>query len=289
MMMRRIMLIALLSFTCFPLVAQHITFFNYLNYTSKWQYRKDYNGINGVHGYNEIVYTIEGDTLIEGNWYYKIIRRGRNIQQSPVYMVGPVHRYFAYALRETPDSLFDYRYPDGTSVIVSQSPSAWSGNNILNAGGQIPHRVYWSDYHPIQGWIEGIGQGQDDGGQFGGQYPYELLSEYFLCFTRDSLSTDLTGDTCIIADLLTSAEESLAVFDFTLSPNPASDFVTVTGVDQIHESINLLIYTSDGRQVLTYDGTGEAPLDIHTLNSGIYFVHIRSGEKRYTSRLVVCR
>ena len=289
MMMRKIIVLALLLYTCFPVVSQHITFFNYLNYTSKWQYQIDYNGINGVHGYNEIVYNIDGDTLIEGNWYYKIRHLGRNIQESPNYVVGPVNNYYAYALRETPDSLFDYRYPDGHSQTVSQSPSAWIGKNILYAEGQIPHRVYWEKYHPIQGWIEGIGIGQDGGGQFGGQYPYELLSEYFLCYTKDSLSTDLIGDTCMIVDLLTSLIVPLINIDITLSPNPGNNFVTILGADHTQGTVNLHIYTPDGRQVLAYEGTGEEPIDIHTLDDGIYFVCISLDKKRFTSKLVVNR
>ncbi len=283
-MMRKLLAIALFSYTCFPILAQHITYFNYLNYTSKWQYQQDYIGIGGVHGFNEFIYFIDGDTLIEGNWYYKIRQISRQTQESPDFWVGSVHNYYVYALMETPDSLFVYRYPDGAVENILQSHAGWSGKNIVNVEGQIPHRVYWWGHYPIQGWIEGIGLGQE-----GGQFPFEPGSKYFVCYSRDSLSTVLLGGTCVIEDLLTITEVPIDQLYSSLSPNPANDFVTIQGVDHTKGTVTLLIYAPDGRQVLAYEGTGEGPIDIHTLNDGIYFVSIRLDKRSFTSKLIVNR
>ena len=282
--MRKIIVLALFSYTCRPLLSQHITFFNYLNYTSRWQYKEGFVGINGLQGYNDFNYFIEGDTLIEGDWYYKIRRIFRQTQTSPEYWVGTVTNHYTYALRETPDSLFVYRYPDGSIENVSQSPAAWSDESILTVDGQIPHRVYWWGHYPIQGWIEGIGLGQD-----GGQFPFESGSEYFVCYTRDSLSTGLLGDTCKIEDLLTYTVSPLDEVDISLSPNPANEYVTIQGVNQMQGEVNLLIYAPDGRRVLAYQGTGMDPIDIHSLIDGMYFVYISCDKRRFTTKLIVSR
>jgi len=283
-MMRKLFVMTFFSYACFPVFGQHITYFNYLNYTSKWQYQQDYIGIGGVHGYNEFIYIIDGDTLVEGDWYYKIRQIRRQTQESPDFWVGSVHNDYVYALRETPDSLFVYRYPDGAVDSVSQSPAAWVGKSIATVDGQIPHRVYWWGNYPIQGWIEGIGLGQD-----GGQFPFEPGSKYFICYTRDSLSTGLLGGTCMIADLITSTVASLHEFDISLFPNPTSDFVTIAGANQIGGTVSLLVYTPDGRQVLTYEGTCEEQIDVHTLSDGIYFVSISFDKRRFVSKLIVNR
>ena len=284
MMMRKIILTALFSYTCFPLVSQLITYYNYLNYTSRWQYKLEYFGINGLNGYNEYNYIIVGDTLIEGIGYYKVREQIRGTELTPMPHVNVGSLHYVYALRETPDSLFIYRYPNGRVDSISQTPDGWTGRSVLDVAGQLPHRVYWSRYHPIQGWIEGIGLGQ-----FGGQYPYELSTKYFVCYTRDSLSTKLYADTCIIADFLTSTEGPINDFKIALAPNPANDFVTILNADQIPGPYKIRLYTPDGRQVLAYEGTGEEPIDIHTLDDGIYFVCISLDKKRIISKLVVYR
>src|SRR5688572_3596488 len=282
-MIRKHFLIALLGFTCFPILAQHITYFNYLNYTSKWEYYMSYIGINGVHGFVEFIYFIEGDTLIGNQWNYKVRQIRRQTQVSPDYSVGTVTNHYVYALRETPDSLFVYHFPDGSIESFSQLPGGWNAST-LNVEGQIPHRIYWWGQSPIRGWIEGIGYGQE-----GGKFPYQPGNKYFKCYTRDSLSTGLLGDTCIIEDLLSTAVTPINEFKISLYPNPARDFVIITGADQIQGTVTLIIYTPDGKQALYYEGAGVDPIDIHSLSDGIYFVSISFDKNRFTTKLMVNR
>jgi hypothetical protein len=93
----------------------------------------------------------------------------------------------------------------------------------------------------------------------------------------------------MIADLITSTVASLHEFDISLFPNPTSDFVTIAGANQIGGTVSLLVYTPDGRQVLTYEGTGEEQIDVHTLSGGIYFVSISFDKRRFVSKLIVNR
>lgn len=139
------------------LQSQQITYFNYLNYSSKWYYITSFSGINGLHGFvHEFLY-IDGDTIIGSNAYYKIRNLRISEQVSPVHGITKSNNY-AYALREDADSLFIYKYPDDTEKVYSNKPSAWRpGSSITYFEGEIPHRVYWMYQSPTRGWVEGIG------------------------------------------------------------------------------------------------------------------------------------
>jgi len=80
-----------------------------------------------------------------------------------------------------------------------------------------------------------------------------------------------------VVDVVSSAEEiAVPKVNFTISPNPATDRITIKG-DRIIQFINVI--DINGRTVLNYIGTDKntAQIDVSQLSSGIYIVNIVDG------------
>jgi LEA14-like dessication related protein len=88
-------------------------------------------------------------------------------------------------------------------------------------------------------------------------------------------------------DLTTvTANNSLKQTLFSLSPNPAKDFVQVQSTENISE---VLISDITGKQVKTLQVGNQNSLniDIHDLNYGIYIVSVKTNKGKELSKLVV--
>lgn len=72
--------------------------------------------------------------------------------------------------------------------------------------------------------------------------------------------------------------EDLAIIDYVLYPNPANEYVIVSGTDG---EFNYLILAADGR--IVHEGISTGIIETHQLISGVYFVHINF----QTHRLIV--
>ena len=71
--------------------------------------------------------------------------------------------------------------------------------------------------------------------------------------------------------------------DWSLSPNPASDYIVINSSGGRDPFSSIVIYDMLGKKMTTplaIDlGNGSAVIDIRLLTSGIYFLEISSGEK----------
>jgi len=262
------------------LQSQQITYFNYLNYTSEWYYLTYWSYINQNWGYNYEFYYIDGDTIIDSDAYYKIMKLLVHEVRSPVYSRSESIQY-AYALREDADSLFTYKYPDGTQKVYSNKPSAWTDGRITFFGGEIPHRIYWKYQSPTQGWVEGIGWGQ-----IGGTFPGESGSHVLQCYKRDTLSTDTYGNSCEFNYAVTAVEESNTLETISIFPNPASTDIYFSGLDEKIEIIR--IFSINGVLIKAIHAVeGNAPIDVSSYNPGMYFILLCSGDKNYVARFLI--
>lgn len=69
-------------------------------------------------------------------------------------------------------------------------------------------------------------------------------------------------------------------------PNPASDKIFVEGINQ--ENLNAEFITLEGRVILNKNLNSDNSIDISGLNSGIYFVTIKSNQNKiYTQKIIV--
>lgn len=79
---------------------------------------------------------------------------------------------------------------------------------------------------------------------------------------------------------------SFIASNFNIYPNPAKDKVTIT--TDLSEDMSLMMYDITGKLILTKDSTfnNQTELNISALNSGVYFIHLRSGNKKYVHKLI---
>lgn len=76
--------------------------------------------------------------------------------------------------------------------------------------------------------------------------------------------------------------------DVQLTPNPASDIVSVRTHDAIDQ---ITVFSVDGREIFrrSYEGVEQTNLDVRTLPAGVYLISVRTEEELVTERLVIHR
>lgn len=91
------------------------------------------------------------------------------------------------------------------------------------------------------------------------------------------------------ATMTAGTENILANKEFTVFPNPATDYVSINGLENITNG-DVLIYSIDGN--LVYSSTiassiNNKNIDISPLNEGLYFIKVIEDKKLvYTSQLI---
>ncbi|MFD2824556.1 FG-GAP-like repeat-containing protein [Lacinutrix iliipiscaria] len=80
--------------------------------------------------------------------------------------------------------------------------------------------------------------------------------------------------------------DSFTASNFNVYPNPAHNKVTIT--TDLSEDMSLAMYDITGKLILTSNNTfnNQTDLDISALNSGVYFMHLSSGSKKYVHKLI---
>ncbi|MEO0731917.1 MAG: S8 family serine peptidase [Bacteroidota bacterium] len=75
---------------------------------------------------------------------------------------------------------------------------------------------------------------------------------------------------------------------FTMSPNPASEFVQIKAVEAIEE---VRVYSIDGRQLIqrSLDGMNQTNIDVRDLPAGVYLVSLQTEDEVLTERVVIRR
>ena len=90
---------------------------------------------------------------------------------------------------------------------------------------------------------------------------------------------------------LTGVNNSILSKSFRITPNPASDQIRITMDLEQEEPIDVSIYALNGNRVLSSrfdsnDSDFNEILSINNLESGLYMVRVRQGEKTQTAKLV---
>jgi len=106
--------------------------------------------------------------------------------------------------------------------------------------------------------------------------PNDLL--YAATYGRSSYRLDLSGDI-----LGVSTQEFAA--QISVYPNPASDWVEVSGLDT-SENVAIKIYDTMGKQLSEVQLGGSNRFNVEALSSGIYYVTVSEGQKSATKKLI---
>jgi hypothetical protein len=116
----------------------------------------------------------------------------------------------------------------------------------------------------------------------GDHYCYKLTALY--SDGTDTCESPFSNEAC--DSIFTStAEPSFYSSDLSIYPNPASDFIKITGSKSLEE---ILIYNSLG-ELVSHSGYGgsETIISIANLPNGLYFIRIRIHDSEVTKKLVV--
>jgi len=100
---------------------------------------------------------------------------------------------------------------------------------------------------------------------------------------RELILTDQNGDRIFYTNAFLNTEDFNQVTDVNLSPNPAQDFLTITG-DTIDRISNYQIVDLQGK-ILRQDSFANT-ISVNTLSQGLYFLVLNAGEQRLVKRFI---
>ena len=106
---------------------------------------------------------------------------------------------------------------------------------------------------------------------------------YVGTYGRSSYKLDISADVLAVSDF--NDLETFSMF-----PNPASAFVTITFSETLSEETTIIIYTQLGQFVSTIDfekNSQQIIFDVSELASGIYFIKLKNGIQQKTKKLIV--
>jgi hypothetical protein len=81
-------------------------------------------------------------------------------------------------------------------------------------------------------------------------------------------------------------------FNFTVYPNPANDFINITFSDKVNGQVNVVLTDLAGREIYSMDFSDVNSGQMKSISSknfeeGMYLLHLRSGEKMNTAKIVI--
>lgn len=112
-------------------------------------------------------------------------------------------------------------------------------------------------------------------------YTASSTGNYAVIVTEGSC-TDTSS--CYLVEL-GGIDSELNLFEFTIFPNPANNFVTID-VNE-NETINLSLTNVTGKLLLQKEFKSQLVLDVNFVKSGIYFVTIQSKNRMITKQLII--
>ena len=91
----------------------------------------------------------------------------------------------------------------------------------------------------------------------------------------------------LIVDYAASINEETNPFTISINPNPASQYINV--VISNPETATLKIYDVLGQQIKKTSVSGSKKINVSNFKNGIYFISIKSPNRKAVSRKVVIR
>jgi Secretion system C-terminal sorting domain/PKD domain len=107
---------------------------------------------------------------------------------------------------------------------------------------------------------------------------------YSVCFKALNLATNCSDSVCQTLNVTVGLNKITKQSDIKVYPNPAKDFLSI---DNVKEKVNLQIFNTIGQLVKEETLTANAKLNIKELETGVYFVSLKSNTTAKTIRLVI--
>jgi Secretion system C-terminal sorting domain len=266
----------------FSKAQQHITYFNFLDYSAKWKYGAYYNNPSGSGKWKE-VFHIKGDTSIANEWYYKVFMQYQLYDNNN--KLQKLSTTFAYNLREDKDSILYFIYPNGNKFSINHSTSDLEKSYPYKKEypkGEIPFSIYYENqqFGPSCGIMQGIGNTNCP--------PSTNGVIYFECYTKNGKSSDIIGEKCNIELLTTSATNDTKTGNIHISPNPFDHHLYLKIDDNFALTENTSYYIYDMKGVLQKNAilSADTSIDTSDIQAGIYILNINTLSDRLFYKIV---
>ena len=264
----------------------------------------------GYNGYAENY--ISGDTIINNLPYKKIGNTGydvfctKTITSEPRY-IGALREdtiqmkvLFIPAGEQNDTLLYDYNLQVGDTLPLGYNVIALAGQLYVSSIDTIETngvlRLRWNlsaeYYGQFASIIEGIGS---TNGLLEDIWIFEedaFLRCYYcndtLVFLNDLFvnQCEMPTDTCFYLNIYENSNKKIT--DFTCSPNPVNNRLTISLYDKISENYTLEFYNQLGNKTKTVKITrSEQEINVENLSSGIYYLILKDGEMILNRRKVI--
>lgn len=277
------------------------------NLDSKWNVAKTYPAANQQNpnfvATMTTVFGFQGDTLINGNLWFKLYSTSDSLFQNNLVFKGLTRTDNNRVLFLDPsnqlDTLYDFNISLGDSVLFNlygQFPEKIPVINIdsIQINGQFYRRFHFAEPTIINAfdllsevWIEGIGSIH---GPIFTNFPIKFSTEI-----PDSLILTCTYsnsqqfwqhpsyNSCYLNIVLGIDKKTKT--DLTFYPNPVQDIIKLNLTKPDYYEIN--IFNSAGQKLLQKTITSDVlTIDLTSLNDGIYFITVDNKTERWTSKII---
>ena len=253
------------------------------------------------------LYLQKGDTLLKGKNYHKIYYKESDMQNPAIYIGGlredNIKQIFFFPASINIPTLGPHTFPNDTSeqllysfnnmnigdnlainsgytsISVSSIDTVLVGTNFRKRYKIQNTRLFANEY-----WIEGIGSTKD----LLSPFTYEFEWQYYtLCYGDINtyyINSPDGNDSCHyskITGIIENEQDAVKVY-----PNPASDFLNIE-TPFSGTIVNAGIYTIQGQLLKEIAFTTQkTELDIRKLNSGLYFLQIKAGNRKTMYRFI---
>ncbi len=258
---------------------------------------------NGVVYKNQ--YYLEGDTILNGKTYKKVIGKLPNNSEQPTYYIGAIREeagkvyanYKYYESRGIGDFLlYDFTAKVGDSIRsiapegeLSRRPVVTKIDTIELQTGEKRKR-FFLDQSIEKIWIEGVGS---VGGLFSDAYehPTNYTTTHLVCYKQDGIEYYKNNNFCpdgTCCDAITGLENPKQVGQISfLSPNPTNRFIQFNFSENIEQYKSIKLFDSLGNLLQNSTKTNNnLVLDLSNYSNGLYFVVIEF-DKNYELHKII--
>jgi hypothetical protein len=282
MLKKYIYTLVFLSLSVAAKAQQNVTYFNFLDYTSKWKSGAYFSNAGGAGRWKEILY-IKGDTSIANQWYYKVYNQYQLYDNDK--NLKKLTDTYAYALREDKDSIFHFIYPNGNKFSLNHSTTHLDQSFPYKQAyktAQIPFTAYYDNqmYGAACSTMQGIGNTSCP--------PNTNGVLYFECYNKGTKSTNVVGEPCSIELLTINSVKETRTGSMEVYPNPMNDklYIKVDETAFSNTVATILFYDSQGILKLKSSFSSNKTIDTSELSAGIYLVNIITKEERFFYKIV---
>ncbi len=281
-----------------------VTYTNYVDTSSLWHVELvsgyfDFGCGSFATQYSSLIFFVDGDTMIDGNWYHKLYTNRKDstvcmddvtINTSTSYTLGLREQLpkSIYSINGFGDELlWDFDISLGTTLpgdcVINLIDTVFLGDTPL----QRFHCPCFANNMAIEGVGASSGFLDVIYCAVGIEYSKKLV-----CYKKqgDIIQVDSLGQCAFQQDITTQIE---SIYEegsgFHLFPNPASDFVSIqiSNAD-ITSEFNLIVYDILGVKLKEQRLTGSTKvIDLSHLPQGIYIVEFLQNDIRLIQKLIM--